>query len=282
MSLQALIVAQALVPSSPSICCSVVNSKHSSPSRRPWQQLPQASLRNASLRAANVEQVSTLFSGGGDKNNNGRVGGGGDGGGGGGSSGGSGGSHGGFEDQSGVPLVHVTAWSLLWARYMENLDRYPLVVKSLTAGCLNALADLICQVFVEKVDTVEIKRLLSFVAIGIFMSGPGLHYWYGTLSKFITVPGMGGVVLRIAADQLVFTPFGICGFFVALLSLEGRQSEISDKLHKDLLETVVANWKVWIPFQVVNFGFVPPHLQVAAAGVLGMVWSIFISFKGHS
>jgi hypothetical protein len=112
------------------------------------------------------------------------------------------------------------------------------------------------------VDTVEIKRLLSFVAIGIFMSGPGLHYWYGTLSKFITVPGMGGVVLRIAADQLVFTPLGICGFFVALLSLEGRQSEISDKLHKDLLETVVANWKVWIPFQVVNFGFVPPHLQV--------------------
>jgi hypothetical protein len=62
-------------------------------------------------------------------------------------------------------------------RYMENLDRHPLVVKSLTAGCLNALADLICQVFVEKVDTVEIKRLLSFVAIGIFMSGPGLHYW---------------------------------------------------------------------------------------------------------
>ncbi|KAH8961189.1 hypothetical protein BDL97_05G038200 [Sphagnum fallax] len=176
MSLQALIVAQALVPSNPSICCSVVNSEHSSATRRPCQQLPQASLRNASLRAANVEQVSTLFSGGGDKNNNGRVGGGGDGGGGGGSSGGSGGSHGGFEDQSGVPLVHVTAWSLLWARYMENLDRHPLVVKSLTAGCLNALADLICQVFVEKVDTVEIKRLLSFVAIGIFMSGPGLHY----------------------------------------------------------------------------------------------------------
>ncbi len=116
MSLQALIVAQALVPSNPSICCSVVNSEHSSATRRPCQQLPQASLRNASLRAANVEQVSTLFSGGGDKNNNGRVGGGGDGGGGGGSSGGSGGSHGGFEDQSGVPLVHVTAWSLLWAR----------------------------------------------------------------------------------------------------------------------------------------------------------------------
>ncbi len=38
-----------------------------------------------------------------------------------------------------------------------------------------------------------------------------------------------GQVLQL---QLVFTPLGICGFFVALLSLEGRQSEISDKLHK--------------------------------------------------
>jgi hypothetical protein len=31
------------------------------------------------------------------------------------------------------------------------------------------------HVFVEKVDTVEIKQLLSFVVIGIFMSGLGLH-----------------------------------------------------------------------------------------------------------
>jgi len=32
------------------------------------------------------------------------------------------------------------------------------------------------QVFVENVDTMEVKQLMSFVAIGIFMSGHGLHY----------------------------------------------------------------------------------------------------------
>jgi hypothetical protein len=170
----------------------------------------------------------------------------------------------------------------LWSRYAELLERHPLIVKSLTAGLLNALADAICQVFVERGQAFDLRRLISFVAIGVFMSGPGLHYWYGMLTRFISVPGMGGVFLRTAADQLVFTPLGVIGFFVVLLNLEGRQAELADKLQKDVVETVLANWKVWIPFQIFNFGFVPPQFQVAAAGILGMVWSVFISYIGHT
>lgn len=170
----------------------------------------------------------------------------------------------------------------LWSRYTELLEKHPLLVKSLTAALLNAIADFACQVLVERTHSVDVRRLLSFVAIGFCMSGPGLHYWYGTLSRFITVPGLGGVVLRTAADQLVFTPLGVVGFFVAMLTLEGRQGELADRLQKDAMEIVIANWKVWIPFQIVNFGVVPPQLQVAAAGILGMVWSVFISYKGHT
>jgi len=33
------------------------------------------------------------------------------------------------------------------------------------------------HIFVEYMDTMEVKWLMSFVAIGIFMSGRGLHYW---------------------------------------------------------------------------------------------------------
>ncbi|KAG0584139.1 hypothetical protein KC19_3G188300 [Ceratodon purpureus] len=195
-----------------------------------------------------------------------------------GDSGGNGGDSEGGGDGSG-PLVPAAG---LWSRYTELLDRHPLIVKSITAGLLNAVADFVCQILIEKGTVVDLRRLLSFVAIGVFMSGPGLHYWYGMLSKFITVPGMGGVFLRTAADQIVFTPLGVIGFFVVLLNLEGRQAELADKLQKDVVEVVIANWKVWIPFQIVNFGFVPPQLQVAAAGILGMVWSVFISYKGHT
>ena len=36
----------------------------------------------------------------------------------------------------------------------------------------------------------------------------------------------------------------------------------------------MANWKVWIPFQVLNFRLVPLKLQVSAAGALQRTWEL--------
>ena len=33
---------------------------------------------------------------------------------------------------------------------------------------------------------------------------------------------------------------------------------------------MVANWKVWVPFQFLNFRFVPVNLQVRAANVIAL------------
>eukprot|EP00250_Pteridium_aquilinum_P006902 c16730_g1_i1 orf=149-871(+) len=163
----------------------------------------------------------------------------------GGSGGGGGSGDGAYGKAGGIGL-----FGSLWARYMGMLEDHPLIIKSVTAGILNLFADLICQVFFEKVQQVDIQRLLSFTAIGLFMSGPGLHVWYGMLPKVIPVPGFPGVLLRLAADQLVFTPLGVGCLFVALCTFEGRQQEIEAKLRKDWLPLVIANWKVWVPFQL--------------------------------
>ncbi|XP_024520528.1 PXMP2/4 family protein 2-like [Selaginella moellendorffii] len=181
----------------------------------------------------------------------------------------------------GAPEAANNAAFSLWSRYVGLLDSHPLVMKSLTAGLLNAFSDLFCQIVVEKSQTIDFQRLLSFTAIGIFMSGPGMHYWYGFLPKLIPYPGVLGLALRIAADQFVFTPLGTGTFFAVLLTLEGRNQQLWSKLQQDWLPTVIANWKVWIPFQLVNFGLVPPQLQAGAACLLGVIWSVFISFAGH-
>lgn len=196
--------------------------------------------------------------------------------------GGPGGGGGGSGDGAYGKAGGIGVFGSLWARYMDMLEEHPLIVKSFTAGILNLFADLICQVFFEKVQQIDIQRLLSFTAIGLFMSGPGLHVWYGLLPKVIPVPGFSGVLLRLAADQLVFTPLGVGCLFIALCTFEGRQHQIEAKLRKDWFPLVVANWKVWVPFQLVNFGFIPPQLQVAATSVMGVAWSIFISFIGHN
>ena len=44
---------------------------------------------------------------------------------------------------------------------------------------------------------------------------------------------------------------------------------------------VVANWKLWVPFQFINFRFVPPNLQVATANVFALLWNVVLSFASH-
>jgi hypothetical protein len=45
---------------------------------------------------------------------------------------------------------------------------------------------------------------------------------------------------------------------------QGRAGGVQAKLRQDLQPTLVANWKVWVPFQLLNFRFVPPSLQARA------------------
>lgn len=48
-------------------------------------------------------------------------------------------------------------------------------------------------------------------------------------------------------------------------TLQGKGHEVKSKLRNDLKPTVIANWKLWVPAQFVNFRLVPPHLQVSKA-----------------
>ena len=45
--------------------------------------------------------------------------------------------------------------------------------------------------------------------------------------------------------------------------MQGRTQDISAKLKQDWTGAVIANWKLWIPFQFINFRFVPQQLQVS-------------------
>lgn len=44
---------------------------------------------------------------------------------------------------------------------------------------------------------------------------------------------------------------------------QGHPKDISAKLKQDWKPALYANWKLWIPFQFINFRFIPTHLQVS-------------------
>ncbi|XP_022152060.1 protein sym-1 [Momordica charantia] len=171
-------------------------------------------------------------------------------------------------------------WSFLsW--YLALLAKYPVLVKSVTSGILNGLGDLICQLVFEKSPSADLKRTFRFSLLGLALVGPALHYWYLYLSKLVTMPGASGAFLRLLLDQFIFTPVFLGAFLTGLVTLEGRPSHVIPKLQQEWFSSVVANWKLWIPFQFFNFRFVPQQFQVLAANVLALAWNVILSFKAH-
>ncbi|XVF07055.1 hypothetical protein REPUB_Repub06bG0104200 [Reevesia pubescens] len=171
-------------------------------------------------------------------------------------------------------------WSFLsW--YFALLEKYPVLTKAVTSALLTFIGDLICQLAIDHVPSLDVKRTFVFTLTGLVLVGPTLHFWYLYLSNLIKLPGASGAFLRLLLDQFLFAPIFIGVFFSTLVTLEGRPSQVVPKLQQEWVSAVVANWQLWIPFQFLNFRFVPQQFQVLAANFIAVVWNVILSFKAH-
>ncbi|KAM5550574.1 protein sym-1 [Rosa sericea] len=171
-------------------------------------------------------------------------------------------------------------WSFLsW--YLDLLAKYPVSIKALTSAFLTLIGDVICQLVIDQVPCLDVKRTFLFTLLGLVLVGPTLHFWYLYLSKLVTLPGASGAFMSLLLDQFLFSPIFIGVFLSALMTLEGRPSQMVPKLQQEWFSAVLANWQLWIPFQFLNFRFVPQQFQVLAANVIALVWNVILSFKAH-
>ncbi|KAL9232681.1 hypothetical protein vseg_007763 [Gypsophila vaccaria] len=165
--------------------------------------------------------------------------------------------------------------------YLDLLAKFPVLTKAVTSALLTLVGDLICQLVIDKAPTLDYKRTFLFTFLGFALVGPTLHYWYLYLSKLVTMPGASGALLRLVLDQFFFAPIFIGVFLSSLMTLEGRASQIVPKLQQEWFSSVLANWQLWIPFQFLNFRFVPQQFQVLASNFVALVWNVILSFKAH-
>ncbi|KAJ4872905.1 Peroxisomal membrane 22 kDa (Mpv17/PMP22) family protein [Raphanus sativus] len=201
-----------------------------------------------------------------------------------GDSGGIGGSGGGGGDSSGGGSEgnggNGGKWSFLsW--YLALLSNYPVLTKAVTSAILTLIGDLICQLTINRTSSLDKKRTLTFTILGLGLVGPALHFWYLYLSKVVTASGLSGAVLRLLLDQFVFAPVFVGVFLSAVVTLEGKPSHVIPKLKQEWTGAVLANWQLWIPFQFLNFRFVPQNFQVLASNVVALAWNVILSFKAH-
>lgn len=111
--------------------------------------------------------------------------------------------------------------------------------------------------------------------------GPALHVWYGTLARVFATTGTMSAFGRLAMDQLLFAPVFIGSIISLIMYMEGQGEQVPSKIKNDLFTIVKSNWVLWVPFQFINFRFVPQHLQVLASNVVALAWNTYISWASH-
>ncbi len=89
----------------------------------------------------------------------------------------------------------------------------------------------------------------------------------------------------MAADQLLFAPIILAGFFVTNSlfedpSTEGLKKGIKSYKEK-IWETLKINWMIWPLATTINFWFMPVQYQVLFANFVGLFWNIILSYIAY-
>ena len=167
----------------------------------------------------------------------------------------------------------------LFVAYERALHAHPLATKATTSAAIGCAGDLFAQ-HLQGRKSVNWKRVATFAFLGGVMVAPALHLWYGTLDRLVPGTTFGAVGTRLLLDQVVFAPIFIPTFMTMLMALEGQPNPLEEARHQ-WRAAVFANWKLWVPAQLVNFNFVPVHRQVLFANCVACVWNVYLSYATH-
>ncbi|KAL7562194.1 hypothetical protein ACA910_013451 [Epithemia clementina (nom. ined.)] len=173
----------------------------------------------------------------------------------------------------------------LWKSYTQQLDKNPVLVKCITAFFILGLGDL-CGQGVEHLrgtnaeEGVDWLRSGRFSVIG-FIGAVWAHYYYHYLDYTLPpteAPCTTTTALKLLIDQGLQAPILLATIIGSLAIMRGTGWDgVKDDLEENYGNTLLANWKLWIPANLVNLAFVRPELRVLYVNVVFFIWTIILS-----
>lgn len=193
----------------------------------------------------------------------------------------------------------------LWGIYLRSLHTYAVLTVFLTSIVLWAIGDCLSQAIERRLHTENVDdavtvvegeqdaekaprfkwgRFIGALIDGSLIAGVGGHYWYQWLDKFVTLKlmlrkGTGSfLATKMALEFLVWHPFNLLCFWTIVGFADGDSlSYVLSELSDDFIPTLLGEYLLWTPLDVLNFLFVPVHLQVILCSVGALIESIFLS-----
>lgn len=150
----------------------------------------------------------------------------------------------------------------------------------------------------------DFERLTRFMGYGFCMA-PVQFGWFRLLdTTFPMVKGsasFGPAMKRVAADQILFSPFSVAVFYMFMTVAEGGgRRAISAKLRDLFWPTLKASYIVWPAVQVINFKLMPVQFQLVSrpskrarwetkankrqpfVSTVGIAWNAYLSLSNSS
>eukprot|EP00128_Syssomonas_multiformis_P014424 Colp12_sorted_trinity150504_noHs@29 len=153
--------------------------------------------------------------------------------------------------------------------------------KSAVSALTAAIGNLIAQRAVYKTTKRFVLRdVIAFAVFGFAFTGPITHNLYAQLEQWFPRNVPNATLKKLLVERLLFQPGFILLFLSAIGCLQGKSiKEVSKNVNARYIPTLIMNWKVWTPAQIVNLSVVPLQYRVFFANMVALVWNAYLSMS---
>mmetsp|Transcript_1675 Transcript_1675/g.2978 ORF Transcript_1675/g.2978 Transcript_1675/m.2978 type:complete len:216 (-) Transcript_1675:275-922(-) len=167
-----------------------------------------------------------------------------------------------------------------WTGYLNKLSSDPLMTKSISAGVLSVVSDLVAKILSK--EKVKTSSLFNELTMGLIIRGPINHWFHLLLDNVIFrkarnqfAPGI--IIGKLVLDQFVFSPLFIALYFIVNgFMLDQRMQDIADKIITTLPKVMLKNWSVWIPANAISYALIPLNLRVLYGNIISIFWTAYL------
>ncbi|CAI8590638.1 unnamed protein product [Vicia faba] len=168
--------------------------------------------------------------------------------------------------------------------YVKQLQEHPLRTKSITAGVLMGINDIVSQKLTG-IRKLQLKRLFLKVFIGAAYFGPFGHYFDIILEKiFKGKKDSKTVAKKVLIDELISSPLNNLIFMIYYgLVIEGQPwVHVKASVKKGYPSVQYASWMFGSAVGLINYKFIPLHFRVVFNNLIGICWGIFMNLRARS
>ncbi|KAF7113453.1 hypothetical protein RHSIM_RhsimUnG0125700 [Rhododendron simsii] len=164
--------------------------------------------------------------------------------------------------------------------YLGMVKSRPILTKSITGALIYTAADLSSQIIVQpSSESYDAVRTLRMAGYGMLILGPSLHFWFNFMSKVLPKRDIMTTLKKIVMGQLLFGPAMTVIFFSVNAALQGENAaEITARLKRDLLPTMINGVLYWPICDFVTFKFIPVQLQPLVSNSFSYLWTVYMTY----